>query len=788
MLVLVVDDSVTIQGWVKMILTLNHYEVAFAESGEEAIEQLNKGLSPNLILMDIELEGGINGIETAKIINAQWDIPIVFLSANTYHEVMNKIKEVKAYSFIPKGSPSEVVLTVIDMVLKLKKESDWFKIFKTIFDHIGLELYLFHQDSLKFFQVNQSALNNLGYNEEELRQLTPLEIKPEFKPQQFQELLIPLLQNQQNEITFETYHKRKNGSLYPIKIVLQPITYNDTTFFLAIGQDLSDLTNLKKTIDEKDSLLSSLMEKLSEAVVLSENDLIIFWNQRATELFGYSNTEAMGKRLPDLLFPETSKKQLQELLPNLEKHQEVNTIREFHYVNQKGQHLDLEISCAQLNLGKNTITITLIRDQTERKQLLKQFQESLAEFSNLADNSPVGIIQCDDKGDILYLNQEALTILHYDDLKSILGLNLSDLPHFHGINLGQTLDEVIQNHVKKTLEVEYSPTPISSLWLSLTLAPVWSENQILRIHIIISDITEKKIHEQQILEHNRIMQLFVEGLVSPAWLITKEREIIFQNKAAEQEFKTRIGDFCWGAIQHCKLDSSTSLSLGQKSLPSHCSFCLSEQSLKSQERFNELIEVKGNFWDVWWIPLNKEMYLHYATNVTKYKEMEKKLELAAITDGLLGIYNRRYCSQRLQAEIYRAKRYQSLFSIILMDIDHFKSINDNYGHDVGDAVLKSVANAIQSRLRQSDVFGRWGGEEFILILPETDLSHAAQLAENLQRLIMDLIIHPVSQLTVSQGLAEFQNSDTELSILKRADECLYKAKEEGRNRVMIKNE
>ena len=197
-----------------------------------------------------------------------------------------------------------------------------------------------------------------------------------------------------------------------------------------------------------------------------------------------------------------------------------------------------------------------------------------------------------------------------------------------------------------------------------------------------------------------------------------------------------------------------------------------------------LIEFKGTFWDVWWIPLNKEMYLHYAANVTKYKEMEKKLELAAITDGLLGIYNRRYCSQRLQSELYRAKRYQSSFSIILMDIDHFKSINDNFGHDVGDAVLKTVAEAIQHRLRQSDVFGRWGGEEFLLILPETDLSHAAQLAENLRQLVSGLSIEPLSQVTVSQGVAEFQNSDTELSHIKRADECLYRAKQEGRNRVI----
>ncbi len=206
-------------------------------------------------------------------------------------------------------------------------------------------------------------------------------------------------------------------------------------------------------------------------------------------------------------------------------------------------------------------------------------------------------------------------------------------------------------------------------------------------------------------------------------------------------------------------------------------------SLSFQQKRNELIEIDGTFWDVWWIPLGTDVYLHYAINVTKYKEMEKKLEQLAVTDGLLGIYNRRYTAQRLQAEVYRARRYGSPFSIIMMDIDHFKNYNDNFGHDAGDLVLKTVALSVQQRLRQSDVLGRWGGEEFLIIAPETPKENAAILAEKIRVQIETTEIPRLGRVTSSFGVAGFEKEDTDESLLKRADNLLYKAKQEGRNRV-----
>lgn len=121
----------------------------------------------------------------------------------------------------------------------------------------------------------------------------------------------------------------------------------------------------------------------------------------------------------------------------------------------------------------------------------------------------------------------------------------------------------------------------------------------------------------------------------------------------------------------------------------------------------------------------------------------------------------------------------------MLDVDNFKSINDTYGHDVGDNVLRELTDTISEHIRQSDRFGRWGGEEFILLLPELDKEHALMFTEKLRKTIADHSFNGVSQITVSFGVAIFNQNDTKKSLLKRADTALYQAKDEGRNKVIF---
>lgn len=169
----------------------------------------------------------------------------------------------------------------------------------------------------------------------------------------------------------------------------------------------------------------------------------------------------------------------------------------------------------------------------------------------------------------------------------------------------------------------------------------------------------------------------------------------------------------------------------------------------------------------------------------KQQDYNKRLRKLSITDQLTGLYNRLHLDNIFLAEIQKADRYERPFSIIVLDFDHFKRINDNYGHQAGDSVLIELAKILKAQVRATDTPGRWGGEEFLIICPETTLTGAEQLAENLRTIIEQRTFNIIGKTTSSFGIASFQLGDTEELMMERADTALYRAKELGRNRVEI---
>ena len=164
---------------------------------------------------------------------------------------------------------------------------------------------------------------------------------------------------------------------------------------------------------------------------------------------------------------------------------------------------------------------------------------------------------------------------------------------------------------------------------------------------------------------------------------------------------------------------------------------------------------------------------------------KKRIEELSITDKLTGLYNRMKLDQIMQEKIERFKRYKIPFSIIILDIDDFKKVNDTFGHDIGDKVLKTIANIMQKNLRKTDIVGRWGGEEFLIICENTDINQAQIVAENLRKIIEKNNFDKVKNKTASLGISEFSESDNANTIFKRVDDALYKAKNSGKNKTVI---
>lgn len=188
-------------------------------------------------------------------------------------------------------------------------------------------------------------------------------------------------------------------------------------------------------------------------------------------------------------------------------------------------------------------------------------------------------------------------------------------------------------------------------------------------------------------------------------------------------------------------------------------------------------------------------------NISERKQAEEKilslnaeLEQLALTDYLTHLYNRRYFMQRGAEEFQRSLRSRQPLALLMIDVDHFKSVNDQYGHEAGDWVLQQIAVTFKSSLREVDILGRWGGEEFVVLLPSTTLPAAGVLAERIQQSIADLAFQIpgtglIHNITLSVGFTAFFENLTRIDdLLRNADAAMYRAKHSGRNCVCVDSE
>lgn len=203
---------------------------------------------------------------------------------------------------------------------------------------------------------------------------------------------------------------------------------------------------------------------------------------------------------------------------------------------------------------------------------------------------------------------------------------------------------------------------------------------------------------------------------------------------------------------------------------------------------------------IWWVeitashcPFTGNCVFAFIKDITQRKSQEERLTHQANTDYLTGMANRRHFSELAEIELMRSTRYGNPLSVLLLDIDHFKSINDTFGHKTGDIVLQKLAETCKNTLREIDVIGRWGGEEFAALLPETPSIQAAEVADRLRAAIANAPVKlpdaTLLHFTVSIGCASRTGKgDTFDSLTIHADKALYEAKRAGRNGVCTANQ
>ena len=211
------------------------------------------------------------------------------------------------------------------------------------------------------------------------------------------------------------------------------------------------------------------------------------------------------------------------------------------------------------------------------------------------------------------------------------------------------------------------------------------------------------------------------------------------------------------------------------------------------DKFNGEVIFRGNAYDYVTVPLNEKELKLRVKNLLKIKELKETINQVSTTDALTGLHNRKFLHERLEAEISRSKRYDTKLSCLLLDIDFFKVVNDMYGYDWGDVLLKKIAEMLKGFIRKEDILTRYGDEEFIVILPNTPEENAFIFAERFRREIEKMEFIPAGEeerhpITISGGIASYpflQNVEEDANTLIRyAEHALYNAKKRGKNKIV----
>ena len=404
------------------------------------------------------------------------------------------------------------------------------------------------------------------------------------------------------------------------------------------------------------------------------------------------------------------------------------------------------------------------------------------------DQTHEWVIITDKNANIVFINDTVLKISGYKK-EELIGKN----PNIFKSGLIENevyegMWDILRN--KKTFKYRFIDKAKDGhiFFLDAIISPIIENNEIEYFISLGRDITELVKLEEEDKRRQNQLNLMINGLPNPAWLI-KNYKIIYQNQAAKDLFQSSLGGYCWNEIYKSKFVSTNQIdALHNPDSTDHdtsCNFCLLNSAHSEGVAKNCIVDFDGRFFEIWWVPVDVDLSLHYIIDVTKYKIMEKDLKDLSNTDYLTGLPNRRYFIERLQEEVERYKRSGVTFSLAMLDIDHFKKINDIYGHDMGDKVLVEFCKTIKNRLRKIDTFARFGGEEFMLILPNTKVEKAAKLSGELRALVENINLNNI-RFTVSIGVVDVCKSDTVDSLIKNVDDLLYEAKNSGRNCVKFK--
>lgn len=413
----------------------------------------------------------------------------------------------------------------------------------------------------------------------------------------------------------------------------------------------------------------------------------------------------------------------------------------------------------------------------------KKYLSELETYKAILENAKVGVNFLDLKtGKYVYLNptQVELTGFNMEEINGITANEALKRVHPKDRNVSLEQQKLIAQGIDSEKEVEYRWKVKNGKYryFSDRRSLIKNKNgEIVAMMGISRDITDQKNMEAG-LEKAKETQLFFDVNPDLMGIANSDGYFLKINKSFEKilgytEFYLKSRKFF--ELIHPKDLEKTKKAMSQVEKKGHVT-----------NMVNMYKKADGKYIYIEWSAKKYDGLIYFTgRDITEKVNMEEQLKKSATTDGLTGLHNRNYLESIISEEMNRSDRYGESLCILLLDLDHFKSINDTWGHDAGDNVLKRTANIIQDNIRNSDIAVRIGGEEFLILLPKTAMEGAINVGEKI-RTAVENNVHPVmGKQTVSMGIAERMSFETFRHWYKRADNALYKAKSAGRNLLSL---
>ena len=588
--------------------------------------------------------------------------------------------------------------------------------------------------------VNQALLNLSGYEKEELLGKT---IELFCNKSDMEQILTDSIARKKTKKGIELNLKTKRGEQIPVLVSLSPVIEEsgEITGTVCLFTEITELEMAKEVLRKSQEEAISLFQNSPLAgLYQNESGTILNINKKFTELFGYTMEEVKGKNINEgMIFPEDNTVSESEWL-TLKSLDGENVKFETVRKKKDGTLVPVLITVSDVvTKDEKKAIIAFYQDISKEKEYLERIEESEKKFRNIFYNMPAAYYQTDKDGNILMMNPTGIELLGFQTLNNIMGKNIAQDFYYKPDDRIKFL-EVLKDSGGQVgvYEVvlknrEGIPIPVST-----NSRYYYDESgEIAGVEGLFMDITERKKAEDALRKSQQEFASLFQSHSEAILYLDEEANILDANKRFSELFGYTLEEIKGQNVDCGIIHPPDKIGEGKELDKRVRSQGYSQFETIRKKKDGTIFPVSISGSSVLIDGENKGYIITYI-DITERKKMEKQLQKMARFDALTGCFNRGYGLELLERQIKLAKRNKSPLLIAFLDINHLKQINDRFGHQEGDRVIKMVGNLLKSSLREVDIICRMGGDEFLIAFPDNSMQQAPHIRERLEEELLSL--------------------------------------------------